>query len=602
MVIPGIVTYVDENNISNVYIVTDIDSYAFAGCAGLTGNLVIPNTIISIGEKAFLECRGFTGDLIIPESVTEIGEHAFENCVGFNGSLTLPNSLSYLGERAFYKCSGFTGDLVIPSSLSVIEYNVFSHCIGFNSVTIPSSVVEIDGFSRCEGLTSVYYLGTIAQWCNIDFGRVTGVVANPLHYAHNLYINNSLITNLVIPDGITEIKPCAFDGAKCLTSLTLPNSIKRIGHAAFASCNNITGPLVLPQSITTIERDVFFGCSGITGSLYIPNTVTTIGNEAFCNCTSFNGELVVPTSVTKIDYGAFYGCNGFSKVQFQSPQCDDLDDPSDILNFGWDERPPFEGCSGKLEIGENMQDIPAYLFKKAAFEEITLNHTVNSIGDEAFADCGSLEIIRCWRNSPPTLGIDVFANVDTDNVVVHVPCGQDAAYRAADGWKDFSHYEMFIATWQLIVESNDPAHCETEVVQLPLCLSGEASVRARPTNGYQFLGWYENDERVSRDTLYSFYHNSPRVLEARVRVNTGLEDVTATEANVYPNPTNGKVKIDAKDLKRIGISNLLGQVIYDGKACGNEFTYDLGGHEAGVYLIRIETTSGIAVKKVCLVR
>ena len=264
--------------------------------------------------------------------------------------------------------------------------------------------------------------------------------------------------------------------------------------------------------------------------------------------------------------------------------------------------PPFEGCSGALVVGENMHDVPAYLFKHAAFDEITLHNEVNSIGDEAFAGCDSLKTIRSWRNFPPALGDDVFANIDTAKVVVYVPCGQELDYRLADGWKDFSHYKMFIATWHLFVDSNDPAHCETEVVQLPLCLSGEAIVRARPANGYQFLGWYEDDVRVSQDTLYTFYHNAPRMLEARVRIGTGLEDITGIEVNVYPNPTNGLVRIEGENIKHISISNMLGQCVYEGNTSGNEFTYDFSKHGVGLYLVRIETASGVAVKKVSVTR
>lgn len=709
LVIPESVTYT-EDGVTNTYRVIEIGSYAFDNCSGLSGGLVIPNSVTSIENCAFRGCSGFNGtltlpnsleyiggsafsgcsrfkgDLVIPDSVTEIGEWAFSACSGFNGTLTLSNSLTSISYAAFSGCGGFKGDLVIPNSVEYIEAHAFEGCSGFSgsliignsvttiggysgssnisktfygcsgfkSVTIPQSLTSIVGdgnFRDCTGLTAVYYTGTIAQWCGIEFGTRMPYYfyANPLIYAHNLYINNHLVTDLVIPEGVVEIKQWAFCEATCLTSLKLPNSLKTVGLDAFFGCSNLSGNLILPKSLIIIDDNsfnscngltgslnipnsveeirgnAFYGCSGFTGDLIIPNSVTYIGSGAFTDCSGFDGilslpntitsighkafegccnlkgDLIVPSSVTDIGYYAFKDCSSFTKTRFMPSNCTNHSEDYHPY-YAWVDAPPFEGCSGALVVGEDMQDIPAYLFKNAAFDEITLNHTVNSIGDEAFAGCDSLKTIRSWSNFPPVLGDDVFANVDTNNVIVHVPCGQEVDYRVAEGWKDFSHYEMFISTWHLIVESNDPVHCETEVVQLPLCLSGEAIVRARPANGYQFLGWYENDERVSRDTIYTFYHNSPRILEARVRVNTGEEDISTIQADVYPNPTNGQVRIEVEGLKRISISNMLGRVVYEGKAGGDVFTYDFGNHEAGIYLARIETANGVVVKKISVSR
>ena len=676
LVIPEFVTYT-EDGFTNTYIVTDIGSYAFDNCSELTGSLVIPNSVTSIGNCAFRGCSGFRGtltlsnfldyigdwgfsgcsgfkgDLVIPNTVIYVGKGAFYGCRGFDGSLTLSNSLYEITQDVFSGCSGFKGDLVIPNSVEYVEPHAFEGCSGFSgsliignsvttiphertfkgcsgfkSVTIPKSLTLIEGwdnFRDCTSLTAVYYTGTIAQWCGIDFGD--NPCNNPLFYANNLYINNQLVTDLVIPEGITEIKSCSFYGATCLTSLSLPNSLRKIGNSAFKMCSNIMchlyipnsvtdighgafnncrgfyGDLVIPNSVTTIRNGAFWSCIGFDGTLTLPNSLSSIEYSAFEGCCNFKGNLVIPSSVTGIGFSAFKGCSGFSKVYFNPSGCYNNANPIYYpYFFDWVDAPPFEGCGGALVVGENMHDIPAYLFKNTAFDEITLHNEINSIGDKAFASCNNLNTIRSWRIFPPTLGNDVFANIDIANVVVHVPCGQELDYRLADGWKDFSHYKMFISTSHLILESNDPTHCETVVVQLPLCLSGEAIVRARPASGYQFLGWYEGDERVSQDTLYTFYHNSPRILEARVRINTGLEVITTIEANIYPNPTNSQIKIEAEGLKHVTISNIFGQQIYEGKASGNEFSYNFGKHETGIYFVRIETANGVAVKKVSVTR
>ncbi len=136
---------------------TTIGNYAFYECDGLTGDLVIPNSVTSIGNYAFYECTGLTGDLVIPNSVTTIGDYAFTSCYGFTGDLVIPNSVTTIGEGAFAGCKGFTGDLVIPNSVTSIENITFVGCESLTSVVIPNSVTTIGegAFADCYSLQSV---------------------------------------------------------------------------------------------------------------------------------------------------------------------------------------------------------------------------------------------------------------------------------------------------------------------------------------------------------------------------------------------------------------------------------------------------------------
>ena len=71
---------------------------------------------------------------------------------------------------------------------------------------------------------------------------------------------------------------------------------------------------------------------------------------------------------------------------------------------------------------------------------------------------------------------------------------------------------------------------------------------------------------------------------------------------IYPNPTSGILHIKAEDLRSISVSNALGQQVYNSPADGNEIEFNLGNHESGVFLIRIETASGTATKRVVLTK
>jgi hypothetical protein len=83
---------------------------------------------------------------------------------------------------------------------------------------------------------------------------------------------------------------------------------------------------------------------------------------------------------------------------------------------------------------------------------------------------------------------------------------------------------------------------------------------------------------------------------------TSLKENTSESFSLYPNPTNGHVTIEASNLHHVSIFNILGQQVYNGPADGDVFEYDFGRHEAGIYLIRIETASGVVTKRVVVAK
>ena len=164
--------------------VTSIGNMAFSGCAGFTGNLIIPQSVTTIGNTAFADCTGFTGELIIPQSVTSIWNGAFYGCTGFTGELIIPNTVTKLGAGAFNRCTGFNGRLVIPQNLTTIENGVFSDCTGFTGdLTIPHNITTIEpaAFKNCSGFTSITIKNTQANVTvgNDAFLNTVSVVYNP---------------------------------------------------------------------------------------------------------------------------------------------------------------------------------------------------------------------------------------------------------------------------------------------------------------------------------------------------------------------------------------------------------------------------------------
>ena len=498
--------------------VTRIEWYTFSGCSGIT-SLTIPNSVTSIGESAFSGCFGLA-NLTIGNSVTSIGNSAFSGCSGLT-SLTIPNSVTNIGNYAFNGCTslknlriedgegtlslgcnsyGYGGDgkglfsdcpldtlylgrdlsyntdeyygrtpfknistlasLTIGNRVTCIGDYAFYGCAGLTSVTIPNNITRIGYwvFENCNKLEMIN-VSDIAAWCNIDFESHG---CNPLYSGNKLYLNGELLTGLVIPDSVTEIKKYAFYNCKDLTSVTIPNSVTSIGVSAFEACDNIgkvniddiaawcnvdfetsaSNPLifakklyldgelvtelVVPDSVTEIKKYAFYNSKDLT-SVQIPNSVASIGNNAFYGCSNLT-DLTFGNSVASIGDYAFRYCSNLT----------DLTIPNSVTSIG---DYAFSACSG--------------------ITSVKLGNSITSVGDYAFYDMegGNMNaVFDIAARTPATICSGSFSN----NAVFAVPDSSLVAYRTA--WSNHAS-RIFAATDAIVKVDVDAKNNSSGVLE-----------------------------------------------------------------------------------------------------------------------------------------
>ena len=73
---------------------------------------------------------------------------------------------------------------------------------------------------------------------------------------------------------------------------------------------------------------------------------------------------------------------------------------------------------------------------------------------------------------------------------------------------------------------------------------------------------------------------------------TAVAEVENQSVKVYPNPTQGRVTIEAENIRHLSIYNIIGEKVFESAVSGDTFEYDFSGWKAGLYLIRVEDGRG----------
>ena len=216
--------------------ITYIGNSAFNN-TGLT-TVDIPDTVTSVGISAFTNCKSLQ-EVNIGSSVTYIADSAFSGCD--LKDLTIGGKVESIGMFAFSDSQNLES-VVIPNSVTEIEYGAFQNCGNLLEIEIPDSVEAIGGFV----FDSMNSSDNTAWYDSQEDGVI---YAGKVLYKYKGTAPEG--TAVTVEDGTKGIAGYAFYWQYGMTEVQIPNTVTNIGDYAFLGCEKLT-EIRIPQSVTDI--------------------------------------------------------------------------------------------------------------------------------------------------------------------------------------------------------------------------------------------------------------------------------------------------------------------------------------------------------------
>ena len=468
--------------------VVSFDFYAFKNCTALTDVVIGEDSgLTGVYEGAFYGCTSLK-NIALPTTVTEISDYVFYNCKSL---LVFPlpetDTLKGIYSYAFYGCAGIT-EIPYFSNLVEIGEKAFAGT-GVTEYTLPKTVETIaPGLFAGSLLEAIY-----AEEGNKTYASVDGVLymrdengvldsdkiviwpaqreyvvgegLEILSSSDMVSLQNMGVSNIVIAEGVKFISDDAFKGNSSLYIITLPESLRNIGHRVFDGCTMLEEirfnaiamddvnsmifmnagqfgegiKVAIGENVTKIPAGLFYSSSGswamkITAvefsensvcetigesaffnavfleNIVLPESLVNIGTAAFYNCSALT-SISLPKSVVSIGERAFYNCTSATTVYYNAIEADDLTRSSNVFADVGVSKGGYE-----VVFGKDVKRIPAYLFYStpefnfvSSLNGVQFSESVESIGEHAFDGCFKL-VNLSFPKSLTRIEMDAFYN------------------------------------------------------------------------------------------------------------------------------------------------------------------------------------------------
>ena len=418
--------------------------WAYTGSAE---NVVIPAYVDTIYESAF--SGNITMKTVTMMSVKSMGKSVFRDCAALE-TATLGEGLTAIPIQAFVNCVNLTS-VSIPATVTSIGGGAFSGCTSLPSLTLTDNVTEIGPYGMCPAEVRVYVPTPI--------GNAAIAVSNAYQGGHDYYVvGDDSFALRCSGEGVVTLR--AYTGSE--TDVVLPAYVSALAEYAFA--DNTTLQSVVLTGVTQTNMRAFWKCTALR-TVLISDGLTAIKTQDFAGCTNLE-SVVIPDSVTSITDSAFdgaanvcltVGCDSYAKTWAIGKGF--AEDPGDgsvtgrryLLIHRWVHGPSTAAADGRdgvrggifcsvcravqeadravsaqkvLKLPAMAKQIEAEAFTGISAQQVVIPAGTLSLGERAFADCGSL-LIAVIPASVSEIADDAFAGTD-----IAVICTADS-YAAA---------------------------------------------------------------------------------------------------------------------------------------------------------------------------
>ena len=423
----------------------------------LDTDLIIPKTydnlpVISIKRNCFAMCTNIISIQFSKDSqLIDIGDFAFSHCSNLQ-SIEIPNSVENVGSYTFWNTDLKNINFEENSKLISIGDYAFYNCVKLCSIEIPNSVINIGHYAFANsGIQSINLSKNIENLGVAPFIDCSKLINIFVDQENRNY--KSIDGNLYSKDGKELIQ---YAIAKQESFFIVSKNVTKIGDYSFAGCQNLKS-VQLSEGIIDIGMNAFSYCNKLENIILSKNLIS-INKEAFKNCTSLK-NIIIPKSVINIGENVFKSCENL--IIYCELECK----PNTWSN-NWNP----EG----IQVNWNYKEIYTIQFKN--YDGTILKEENVEAGNDATAPTPPV------REGYNFIGWDKGYNDIMDNLEI------------------IAQYECIIYT--LTFHSNGGNNIDD------LKFTIEMNNIELPTpirEGYDFLGWYEENILVLNFSLKDYY-------------------------------------------------------------------------------------------------
>ena len=513
--------------------VKTIGGFAFWGNQSLK-TIVIPNSVTYLGRGAFLSCDNLV-EVIIEEGTETLGfEVNFSDCNCFAG----PIKKIFLGRNVSCYHSPFPG---------FYTYSVpFELTIGKTVTTLGSGV-----FQNCKGITKlIFEAGTEPlAFDNSLFMPFSDTPIDSIYLDRNLICTNNnnpsvsfcpfsgvpSILSFEIGNHVDEICSYLMDSMCKITSLRIPNNIRKVGANAFQNCGQLSSVIIEDgtESLDFKSGDNFMGCPldsvylgrnikyntnspfrynkegiksltfgeyvtelgdvdflghiGLT-TLELPHNLKKIGSQTFYGCKGLT-SLTIPNSVTEIGEQAFDLCTSLKSVTIE----DGTEELAFVAEQGFVTSTFSNSPLEEITIGRNFSFASVSPFSiQDNLSSITIGEKVTKLDDKSFTACPKLVNVTSYSEVVPTINDMAFTPSYLSNGTLHVPYSLYDQYKVTPQWKDFGKIVNFEGLYNLVYIVDGVEYKKSVIEQGTSIIAEEEPSK----EGYTFSGWSEIPETM----------------------------------------------------------------------------------------------------------